>query len=81
MKRVRSFVLCLCVCLYSFASAHAAEATPDGVSIDVGLESYHDNTVAQVGGGNLHDQTFYVGAGALGNYGDLAFGVAVSGRL
>src|SRR4051794_2900026 len=81
MKPVISFVLCLCVSLCSFAGAHAGEEAPDGVWMDVGMEPYDDNPVPQVEGGNLRDQGFHAAAGVLGNYGELAFGVAVSGGL
>ena len=57
--------------------ARASAATPSGLSIGVGLDLFHDGTIADLSGQNVHAGGALFGLGVLANFGDFAVGGGV----
>src|SRR5262245_31654312 len=79
MIRFAPFALFLFIASLTTASAHAAEPTPMGLSVGLGLESGYDGTVTSDRGDSRHG-AMHLMLSALANDGPIAFGVVAAMR-
>jgi hypothetical protein len=59
--------------------AQAYEATPSGLSVGLGVDSFYDGTITDSSGESLHGRSGELRFGVLANFGDFALGGVVAG--
>jgi hypothetical protein len=79
MRRIAIAAAFLFIQLAAGRGAQAYEATPSGVSVGAGVDSFYDGTITDASGESIHGRSGELGVGLLVNVGDFAAGGVLAG--